>query len=123
MTAVRMPLVGEARYDLGSIDRIPPGEGQTFLVAGREIAVFRARGTDAVYATQARCPHKAGLLADGIVGDGKVICPLHSYRFDLATGTALDNGCSALATYRTEITDDRRVLLWLSPACGWSAEG
>jgi nitrite reductase (NADH) small subunit len=122
MTAAPMRLVGESHYDLGSIDRIPPGEGQTFLVAGREIAVFRARGTDAVYATQARCPHKAGLLADGIVGDGKVICPLHSYRFDLATGTALGNACSALATYHTEITDDRRVLLWLWPARGWSAE-
>jgi nitrite reductase (NADH) small subunit len=122
MTAAPMRLVGESHYDLGSIDRIPPGEGQTYLVAGREIAVFRARGTDAVYATQARCPHKAGLLADGIVGDGKVICPLHSYRFDLATGAALGNACGALATYRTAITDDRRVLLWLSPARGWSAE-
>jgi nitrite reductase (NADH) small subunit len=123
MTAAPMRLVGESHYDLGSIDRIPPGEGQTFLVAGREVAVFRARGTDAVYATQARCPHKAGLLADGIVGDGKVICPLHSYRFDLATGAALGNACGALATYRTAITDDRRVLLWLSPGCGWSASG
>ena len=60
------------RYDLGSIDRIPPGEGQTFLVGEREIAVFRTRD-DVVYATQARCPHKAGLLADGMMGDGKII--------------------------------------------------
>lgn len=122
MTAVPIPRHDDAPFDLGSIDRIPPGEGQTFLVAGREIAVFRARGADAVYATQARCPHKAGLLADGIVGDGKVICPLHSYRFDLATGTALGNACGALATYHTEITDDRRVLLWLSSTRRWSAE-
>ena len=122
MTAVPIPLDGDVRYDLGSIDRIPPGEGQTFLVAGREIAVFRARGADAVRATQARCPHKAGLLADGIVGDGKVICPLHSYKFDLATGAAIGNACQSLATYHTEITDDRRVLLWLSAARGWSAE-
>ena len=120
MTAAPIPLDGAVRYDLGSIDRIPPGEGQTFVVAGREIAVFRARGSDAVHATQARCPHKAGLLADGIVGDGKVICPLHSYKFDLATGTPLGNACHSLTTYHTEITDDRRVLLWLSPARGWS---
>lgn len=121
MTAIPIRLEGDAHFDLGSIDRIPPGEGQTFLVAGREIAVFRARGTDTVHATQARCPHKAGLLADGIVGDGKVICPLHSYRFDLATGAALDGVCGALATYHTAITDDRRVLLWLSSARRWSA--
>ena len=120
MTAASVPRDGTMHYDLGSIDRIPPGEGQTFIVAGREIAVFRTRGTDAVYATQARCPHKAGLLADGIVGDGKVICPLHSYKFDLVTGTPLGNACHSLKTYRTEITDDRRVLLWLSPPGAWS---
>ena len=123
MTAAPIPLEGEVHFDLGSIDRIPPGEGQTFLVAGHEVAVFRARGSDAVHATQARCPHKAGLLADGIVGDGKVICPLHSYRFDLATGAPIGNTCQSLATYRTAITEDRRVLLWLSPARGWSAGG
>jgi len=120
VTAASIPLDGMVHYDLGTIDRIPPGEGQTFLVAGREIAVFRARGTDEVYATQARCPHKAGLLADGIVGDGKVICPLHSNKFDLATGAPLGNACQSLTTYRTEISHDRRVLLWLSAAAGWS---
>jgi nitrite reductase (NADH) small subunit len=120
VTAAAIPLGGMSHYDLGSIDRIPPGEGQTFVVAGREIAVFRARGADEVHATQARCPHKAGLLADGIVGDGKVICPLHSYKFDLATGTPLGNVCHSLKTYRTEITSDRRVLLWLSAGGGWA---
>ena len=119
MTASSLPLDDTVAYDLGSIDRIPQGEGQTFLVAGREIAVFRARGSDVVRATQARCPHKSGLLADGIVGDGQVICPLHSYRFDLATGTPAGNACQALTTYRAEVTGERRVLLWLSPARQW----
>ena len=108
-------------FDLGPIDRIPPGEGQTFLVGGREIAVFRSRTSDEVFATQARCPHKSGLLADGIVGDGKVICPMHSYKFDLGTGTPLGNGCQSLRTYRTELTDDGRVLLWMTPAGARSA--
>jgi nitrite reductase (NADH) small subunit len=110
---------GSIRFDLGSIDRIPPGEGQTFLVEGREIAVFRSRD-DEVWATQARCPHKAGLLADGIVGDGQVICPLHAYRFHLSSGAPLGNGCGALRTYRTEITADRRVLVWVGGRDGWS---
>ena len=122
MTAASIPLDDTVAYDLGPIDRIPQGEGQTFVVAGREVAVFRTRGADTVHATQARCPHKAGLLADGIVGDGKVICPLHSYKFDLPTGAALGNGCHALTTYRAEVTGERRVLLWLSPAHQWSGE-
>jgi len=111
---------GAARYDLGAVDRIPLGEGKTFLVDGREIAVFRERG-DVVHATQARCPHKAGLLADGLVGDGKVICPMHAFKFDLATGTALGGGCASLRTYRVALTEDRRVVLWVSGGAsdGW----
>jgi len=112
---------GGAQFDLGSIERIPPGEGQTFVVAGREIAVFRSR-EDEVWATQARCPHKAGLLADGIVGDGQVICPLHSYKFDLETGAGVRNECTSLRTYRTEITADRRVLVWVGGRETWGAE-
>ena len=112
---------GTAQYDLGSVDRIPLGEGKTFLVDGREIAVFRERG-DVVHATQARCPHKAGLLADGLVGDGKVICPMHAFKFDLATGTPLGSGCESLKTYRVELTADRRVVLWVlrAPSESWS---
>jgi nitrite reductase (NADH) small subunit len=121
MTTASIHVDGAAHYDLGPIDRIPPGEGQTFLVNGREVAVFRSRGSGELFATQARCPHRQGLLADGIVGDGKVICPLHSYRFDLATGTSLDNACEALRTYRTEVTTDGRVLLWLTTSEEWSA--
>lgn len=109
---------GSLRFDLGSIDRIPPGEGQTFVVDGREIAVFRSRD-DQVWATQARCPHKAGLLADGIVGDAQVICPLHAYRFHLASGAPLGNGCTPLRTYRTEVTTDRRVIVWIGGRDAW----
>jgi nitrite reductase (NADH) small subunit len=111
---------GSVAFDLGSIDRIPPGEGQTFLVDGREIAVFRSRD-DEVWATQARCPHRAGMLADGIVGDGQVICPLHSYKFDLASGAAVRNECASLRTYRTELTTDRRVLVWVGGPEPWGA--
>jgi nitrite reductase (NADH) small subunit len=114
---------GTDHYDLGSIERIPPGEGQTFMVGENEIAIFRTRD-DVVYATQARCPHKAGLLADGMMGDGKVICPMHSYKFDLATGTPLGNACHSLRTYRAEVTADRRVLVWVGAGARteWSSE-
>jgi nitrite reductase (NADH) small subunit len=124
MSAGSAETVGATRFDLGPIERIPPGEGQTFLVDEREIAVFRTRD-DTVFATQARCPHKAGLLADGLVGGGRVICPMHSYNFDLSTGTPLGNACASLRTYRTEVTADRRVAIWIvQPANGdWTDGG
>jgi nitrite reductase (NADH) small subunit len=70
---------------LGSIDKVPKGQGFCFIVAGTEIAVFRQRDGK-LFATQNRCPHKQGPLSEGIIGAGKVICPLHAHKFDLCTG-------------------------------------
>lgn len=71
--------------NLGSLDKIPLGQGLSFKVGDLEIAVFRQRDGK-LFATQSRCPHKQGPLAEGIVGGGKVICPLHSHKFELVTG-------------------------------------
>jgi nitrite reductase (NADH) small subunit len=81
-----------------------------FVVEGREIAVFRAR-EGAIYATQAYCSHRDGPLADGIVGDGKVVCPLHSYVFDLATGDPVGNNCLTLETFDVRLNDEEEILL------------
>lgn len=99
-------------YDLGSPERIPLGEGRTFQIDGHDIAVFRARD-GRLYATQAGCPHRGGPLADGLVGDGSVICPLHAYRFDLSSGGSLGNDCAALAVYRVAEAETGRLVLWL----------
>ncbi len=101
-----------ATYDLGPVTRIPIGEGRTFQLADGAIAVFRAR-SGRVFATQAWCPHKRGPLADGLVGDGKVVCPLHAYRFDLETGRPLGSDCASLRTYPISIGDRGEILVRL----------
>ncbi|MBI3854832.1 MAG: nitrite reductase (NAD(P)H) small subunit [Planctomycetes bacterium] len=75
--------------NLGSVEKVPPGQGFCFIVAGREIAVFRQRDGK-LFATQNRCPHKQGPLSEGLVGAGKVICPLHAHKFDLCSGEGPD---------------------------------
>jgi nitrite reductase (NADH) small subunit len=85
------------RFDLGPIDQIPPGEGRNFDVAGRRVAVFRTRD-GRVFATQAECPHRGGPLADGLLGAGTIVCPLHEWRFDLASGESA-NGVCPIAVY------------------------
>ncbi len=99
-------------HDLGPVDRIPPGEGRTFDLGDVRVAVFRTRA-GSVHATQASCPHREGPLADGLVGDGCVVCPLHGYRFDLATGQPLGHACGSIAVHAVTITSDGRVLLSL----------
>jgi nitrite reductase (NADH) small subunit len=69
------------------VDDVPLLEGRSTTVDGRRIAVFRL--ADGWAAIDARCPHADGPLADGIVADACITCPLHGRRFDLATGAAL----------------------------------
>ena len=108
-----MPVLESTRFvSLGPIDRIPRREGRTFDVGGQHVAVFRGP-CEEVFATQARCPHRGGPLADGFVGAGKVVCPLHAFSFDLATGAAVANGCPGLRTYDVTVDAAGEVTLAL----------
>lgn len=99
--------------DLGSIENIPMGEGRDFKVGDEEIAIFRTRD-NRIYAVQAKCPHRGGFLADGIIGGGVLVCPFHSYKFDLTSGKPLGNDCENLRTYKVEISASGSILLTLN---------
>ena len=77
--------------NLGRVSRIPVGQGRCYVVGSDEIAVFRQRD-GRLFATQNRCPHRQGPLSEGVMGGGRVICPLHSHRFDLQDGTGSEHG-------------------------------
>jgi nitrite reductase (NADH) small subunit len=97
-------------FELGPLARIPLGEGRIYVVGDRQVAVFRTRSGD-VFATQAWCPHERGPLADGLIGGGRIICPLHAYRFDLASGRPLGNDCTALRTYPISVDEHGELIL------------
>ncbi|MCI0422444.1 MAG: nitrite reductase (NAD(P)H) small subunit [Acidobacteria bacterium] len=105
-------------YSLGPASQIPVGEGKAFQVGELQVAVFRSRD-GRLFSTQAFCPHKHGLLADGIIGAGRVICPLHSYKFDLETGKPVGNDCKALQTYRVELSENGNLQLHLEIVEGY----
>lgn len=75
--------------NLGKVEKVPVGQGFCFIVGAEEVAVFRQRDGQ-LFAMQNRCPHRQGPLAEGIMGDGIVLCPLHSHKFDLKTGCGGD---------------------------------
>lgn len=98
---------------LGPVNFIPPGEGRTFAInehaGGEKIAVFRTRA-GGVFATQAECPHRGGPLADGLVGGTVLICPLHSWKFDLASGQALFGDCG-IKMYPVRVDEAGEIVL------------
>jgi nitrite reductase (NADH) small subunit len=78
-----------------AVEDIPLGEGRAVTIAGRRIALFRTRS--GWYALDNACPHLGGPLADGIVSDREVICPLHERRFSLESGEPRSGGCGVAA--------------------------
>jgi nitrite reductase (NADH) small subunit len=84
-----------------AVDDVPAGEGRVVVIDGVRVAIFRAGG--GWRAVDAACPHRGGPLADGIVADASVICPLHQRRFSLDTGEPLGHDCPALTVHRVEV--------------------
>jgi nitrite reductase (NADH) small subunit len=103
MTAVADP----AWTLVGRVEDIPFLEGRSVTVHGRRIAIFRL--PTGLAAIDAHCPHAAGPLADGIVADSCVTCPLHGRRFDLETGLA-SNGPESVAVHEVH---ERSGELWI----------
>lgn len=108
-----MSTVSAEVFRLGHSSSIPPGEGRNFSLAETSIAVFRTRAGE-LFGTQVECPHRGAPLADGLVGGGRVVCPFHSYAFDLATGEPVLNGCPALRTYRVWADADGEMFVALN---------
>jgi len=89
-----------AKFVVGTVDEIPPGERKIVEVGGRSIGVFNVGGE--FFALLNRCPHQGGPLCVGNtlgflrsagVGEfvysrpGEVVrCPWHGWEYDLRTG-------------------------------------
>jgi len=98
-----------AEFVIGPISQIPPGEGRNFRFEDKTVAIFHTR-SGAVFATQAACPHRAGPLADGLIDEATLICPLHERIFSLATGQGIGTDCT-LTTYPARLDASGIVFL------------
>ena len=89
-----------------STDNIPPREGRPVLLGGLEIAIFNLG--DRFLATNNRCPHSGGPLCDGIVTGTSVVCPLHAWKINLASGNVERPAAGrehCVPTYPTRVED------------------
>jgi nitrite reductase (NADH) small subunit len=98
--------------NLGSVDLIPLGQGKVFDVHGLSIAVFRSRD-GSIFATQAECPHRGGPLADGILGQRTLICPLHGCSFDVASGKPAGHVYGGLKIFSISLDAREQVIVTL----------
>ncbi|MFM1902350.1 MAG: Naphthalene 1,2-dioxygenase/salicylate 5-hydroxylase system, ferredoxin component [Planctomycetota bacterium] len=82
---------------------IPAGEGRTYEVAGRLVAVFFDGAT--YHAMDDLCPHMGASLASGPFVDGVVTCPWHAWRFRACDGAWCDNEKLKVAVFPVRIRD------------------
>jgi nitrite reductase/ring-hydroxylating ferredoxin subunit len=89
-----------AKYDVATVDEIPPSGRKFVEVAGRSIGLFNIDGE--FFALRNRCPHEGGPLCLGVLSGlissetpgeyqysraGQILrCPWHGWEFDVRTG-------------------------------------
>ena len=75
---------------LAKATEIPAGERKLVKVNGLDVAIFHVEGR--FYALNNSCPHRQGPLIRGTLENWRegpmcaVRCPMHGWKFDLATG-------------------------------------
>ena len=75
---------------VAKLGAIPDGQGATFTVGERLVAVFNRGGT--YHAIDDMCPHMGASLGAGYLDEeGVVTCPWHAWRFAVCDGTWCDN--------------------------------
>ena len=70
--------------DVGNPDELKFTPGAAVRVGDHWLAIFKQDGD--YLAIDNACPHAGAPLCDGSVQNGKVICYLHMWEFDLRTG-------------------------------------
>ena len=96
-----------------ALEELPVGLGRAFNIGGRTIALFRTRA-GRVFAVDNRCPHKGGPLSEGMLAGDSVVCPLHAFRFELATGDCDQPGACPVQAYPVT-QDNNDVFISLPP--------
>lgn len=99
------------RIKVTTVNELPQKIGKTVKVGSHEIALFHLDNGE-IYAIQNRCPHKGGVLAEGIVSGEYVFCPMHDQKISLVDGLVQkpDTGC--VDTYRVEIEDENVYIVF-----------
>jgi len=90
---------------VAKVGAIPEGEGASFQVGDRLVAVFNHQGR--YLAIDDICPHMGASLGGGYLDDeGIVTCPWHAWRFNACDGKWADNPRLNVDTFEVRVEGD-----------------
>lgn len=80
------------------------GTIKTISINGKQICIINCE--DKLLSSQSTCPHAGGHFSGGWCKNGKLICPVHRYEYDLETGRGAAGQGDYINIYPTELRDD-----------------
>lgn len=91
--------------DAVRLEEIPPGQGRTVRIAGKDVAIFNVDGT--IYAMDDSCRHQGLSLGSSKI-EGKVVtCRGHGWKYDVTTGSTLASPGFGVAAYPVKVVDGK----------------
>ncbi len=100
-------------YPLEKLINLHDGYRREFRIDHHRLLLLQVEGDR--YLIQGTCPHQEHPLSEAWVGEGCIECPLHSYRFSLASGELVQYSeeiCRGLKTWALEYEGADVGVLW-----------
>jgi nitrite reductase/ring-hydroxylating ferredoxin subunit len=91
--------------DAGPLAGLKFDPGASVQIGGHWLAVFPLEGD--YHVIDNACPHASAPLCDGTVMDGKIVCPLHLWEFDIKSGVCDVGGEWNVQSYASRVVGDR----------------
>ena len=91
--------------DVAETGDIPVGRARAVEVDGQPVTIIHTSA--GFFATDGRCPHRGGPLAEGDVIGDEIVCPWHLWGFDVRTGICEGNREISVAVHEVRVVDGR----------------
>lgn len=78
-------------------EALAPGAMVAAMVHGVRLVVGRT--ASGLFALDGICPHAGAILADGLIDEDLIICPLHAFAFEVKTGRCVDDESCSVRRY------------------------
>ena len=88
-------------HDLGPLDGFENEKLHGRMIEGIRLCFGRAG--EVTFAMDDTCPHAGGSLIEGMLDEDLVICPLHAYAFEIASGRCIDDPTCSVSAYATRV--------------------
>lgn len=99
-----------SKFPLGYVHEFPERLGKTVRIGDKEVAVFKL--SNGIFrAVENRCPHRGGVLSQGIVCGEFVFCPMHDWKICLHDGKVQKPDIGCVKSYQTIIEGEDVFLL------------